>query len=98
MQRVLPTELDRCSNIAGIYDVSDQLRQHVYSRSQQSFAVGDAARERIGSPEQLREHLRKLRHAFLDGCGGLPESDAPLHTVVTGRREHKHYAVETIVF
>jgi hypothetical protein len=98
MERVLSGELDCCSPIAYLYDVHDQLRQHIYARSQQAFADGDAARDRIVSPEDLRQHQQKVRRAFLDGIGDLPTSTASLESVITRRVEYASYAVERIIF
>jgi cephalosporin-C deacetylase-like acetyl esterase len=98
MQTVLLSELDRCSLISYRYDVHDQLRQYICARSQQAFAAGDAARDRIGSPEELRQHQQRIRRVFLNGCGNLPASPTSLEAVITGRAENASYVVEKIIF
>ncbi|WP_231571607.1 hypothetical protein [Gordoniibacillus kamchatkensis] len=67
-----------------IYDAKDQLKRHVYGRSLEAFAAGDAARDVIRTTEQLEAHRAYLRTKFIENIGGLPPMDTPLHARVSG--------------
>lgn len=75
-----------------------QLKDHIYARSLEAFARGDAQRAQIKTPEALRERQTNLRRDFLEAIGGLPESDTPLNAVTTGTVEADGFRIENVVF
>lgn len=81
-----------------IYDVKDQLRQHIYSRSAEAFAAGDRARDEIADAGQLELRNSRMRSAFLQSLGGLPSSDAPLDPRITGTLRGDGYSIENVMF
>lgn len=86
------------SLVLGIYDVKDQLKQHVYQRSAEAFAAGDRARDAIQTLKQLDQRRAAAREAFLDGIGGLPHTDEPLSARVSGVTQIEGIRIENIVF
>ncbi|MGO4496298.1 alpha/beta hydrolase family protein [Paenibacillus sp. 2RAB27] len=80
------------------FDVKDQLRQYVYSRSLAAFAAGDRDRDAIVTQEQLETRRKTMRAKLLEQLGGLPSSDAALEPCVTETVAFAEYRVEKIVF
>ncbi|ANA80665.1 hypothetical protein C7121_03405 [Paenibacillus glucanolyticus] len=62
--------------ICTLYDTRDQLKTHVFDRSDAAFAVGDAMRDAIVTPEAARVRQVEIREAFLRSIGGLPDVSA----------------------
>lgn len=87
----------QCRRI-GLYDVKDQLKQHVYRRSAEAFAAGDCARDALSDIAQLERRKLHMREAFLQSIGGLPQSDASLDVQVTGILRGDGYTVEKVLF
>lgn len=81
-----------------IYDVKDQLKQLIYSRSEAAFAEGDRARDGVTTIEQLERRRDFLREAFISSMGGLPPSDTPLNPQITGVLRGDGYTIEKIMF
>lgn len=80
------------------YDVKDQLKQHVYRRSVEAFQAGDTARDGIQTREELERRRQAAREALLEGIGGLPAYDGPLHAEIVGEVRLKGMRIEKIVF
>src|SRR6266480_983383 len=76
-------ELER-SSPHWMYDVRDQLKRHVYGRSERAFAAGDAARDAITSPEALQTRQRELRAFLIASLGDLPPMDTALEPQIVG--------------
>ncbi|MBT2765256.1 acetylxylan esterase [Paenibacillus sp. ISL-20] len=62
--------------ICTLYDTRDQLKAHVFERSDAAFAAGDAIRDAIVTPEAARKRQEEIRGAFLRSIGGLPDTFA----------------------
>ncbi len=82
----------------GLYDVRDQLKRHIYRRSEEAFAAGDAARDAITSPTKLAARQEEIRKRFLASLGGLPPGDTPLNAQSLGIVEGAGFRVEKIVY
>src|ERR1051325_7074876 len=80
------------------YDVRDQLKRHIYNRSEKLFAAGDAARDAITSRPQLEERQKKIRSAVIAGIGGLPSMDTPLNARTVGELKGNGFKIEKIIF
>ncbi|GAA3402205.1 alpha/beta hydrolase family protein [Paenibacillus hodogayensis] len=90
------TELERyCCTL---YDTRDQLKRHIFDRSDRAFEEGDRARDRIADLEQLKARQARMKEAFLASIGGLPSSDTPLLPRITGTSQGSGYRVENVVF
>lgn len=80
------------------YDMREQLRQHVYKRSEDAFDMGDAARDRLISKEDLEARKIYMRSRFIEAIGGLPSFDTPLNPRITGTISCEGYRIEKIIF
>lgn len=80
------------------YNWKDQLTRHVYDRSDAAFARGDADRDALADSQAVDRRKSAIRAAFLDGIGGLPESDHPLSPVVTASIDERNLRIENVVF
>jgi hypothetical protein len=81
-----------------LYDVHDQLKRHVYSRSEKYFAMGDADRDQLKSKEQIITRQKWIRRAFLKSIGGLPENAKNLDARFVGRIECESFNIEKVIF
>lgn len=81
-----------------VYDVKDQLKQHVYGRSLAAFAEGDRSRDAIVTKGQLESRNREMREKLLASLGGLPSSDTPLDPQLTGTVRGDGFRIENIIF
>lgn len=80
------------------YDVRDQLKRHIYRRSEQAFAAGDAARDDITTREMLAARQKAATACFLAGIGGLPDSGSPLNARTVGIVQGDGFRVEKVIF
>jgi cephalosporin-C deacetylase-like acetyl esterase len=91
-------QLEQVSPGQWFYDVRDQLKQHVYRRSERAFAAGDAARNAITTREALLERQNAVRRFFIDSLGGLPPMDTPLAAQTVGTVEGNGFRIEKVIF
>jgi hypothetical protein len=91
-------ELEKASPGHYFYDLRDQLKWHVYRRSETAFAAGDAARDALTTREALEARQRALREHFLGLIGGLPPMDTPLEAQTVGVVEGDGFRIEKVVF
>src|SRR5687767_3273534 len=73
--------------VFGYAHPGSQLKDHVYTRSQRLFAMGDADRDRIRTLDALRQRQEDVRRFVISRVGGLPSADTPLNPRVTGTVE-----------
>lgn len=62
--------------VCTLYDTRDQLKAHVFERSDAAFAAGDAIRDSIVTAEAARKRQEDIKAAFLRSIGGLPDAFA----------------------
>lgn len=91
-------EMERSSPGDWFYNVRDQLKDHVYRRSERAFDAGDAARDQITTRAALEERQRELRRFFVAALGGLPSMDTPLAPRTVGQIEGDGFRVEKVVY
>ena len=91
-------DLEQFSPGHWFYDVGDQLKQHIYRRSTQAFAEGDARRDALQSAEQVIAHQWTIQETLLRGMGGLPPLDTPLNPLITGTVQGEGFRVEKVIF
>ena len=91
-------ETEKISPQRYFHDVEDQLKRHVYDRSEAAFAVGDAARDAVQSADALKARQEFIRSKFIESLGGLPPSDTPLNPRVVGTVEGDGFRIEKIIF
>ncbi|MFB3883373.1 MAG: alpha/beta hydrolase family protein [Armatimonadota bacterium] len=91
-------EMESRSPHDGLYDVRSQLQTFVYKRSEEAFAAADAARDAIGTPEELAGRQGWIRERFIECLGGLPESGTPLNARSVGTVECEGFRIEKVIF
>ncbi|MSU71377.1 MAG: hypothetical protein EXS43_03410 [Opitutus sp.] len=74
------------------------LKDHVYEHSRRFFAAGDAARDALQSPADVRRRQEAVRRGIIEGLGGLPPSDTPLNARVTGTVQGDGFTIEKIIY
>lgn len=84
-------------NVDGYYDVEDQLPQYLRRSAEQALEDGDREREEIDTRAALERHRTRMRSAFFEVLGGLPNR-TDLHPECTGTLERDGYTIEKIVF
>ncbi|HZT41199.1 MAG TPA: hypothetical protein VFA07_03375 [Chthonomonadaceae bacterium] len=92
------SELERNAPGDWFYDVHDQLKQHIYRRSERAFAAGDAARDAITTRGALEARQQAIREHFLAALGGLPPSELSLEARTVGTVEGEGFHIEKIIF
>lgn len=86
------------ANLDGFYDVSDQLPRHLRERAETQF---EAIREQKDAIQSVADHERRVervRAAFLDALGGLPEERTSLCAECTGVVSREGYSVEKVIY
>ena len=91
-------ELEKTQGPLFYYDVRDQLKRHIYGRSLEAFARGDAARDAIQTRAALERRQRLIRRTILRCIGGLPPSDSSLNARAVGVVKGRGYRIERIIF
>lgn len=81
----------------GYYDVKDQLKRHVYSRSESAFRAGDAARDAIRNAEELLNRQSHIRGHFKESVGGWPAVGIAVNAEVMKRTNYDGFTVENII-
>ncbi|MCE5322232.1 hypothetical protein LLG46_02830 [bacterium] len=80
------------------YNVSSQLRTHVYCREEAALAMGDAARDAIENIQQLDARRTEFRARLIENLGGLPPSDTPLNARIVGKVDCDGFTIEKVIF
>ncbi len=80
------------------YEVGDQLKQFIYKRSNEAFALGDAARKAVQSVEELEARRTNMREKFIESMGGLPSSDSPLNSQIAGVIQCNGFRIEKVIY
>src|SRR5579859_6383936 len=91
-------QLEQLSPGQHFYDVRDQLKWHVYHRSECAFAAGDAARDAITTRKALQARQRAVREFFIESLGGLPPMDTPLEAQTVGTVVGDGFQIEKVIF
>jgi cephalosporin-C deacetylase-like acetyl esterase len=91
-------EISNCLVSNSYHDVKDQLKQHVYNRSEIAFTKGDADRDAIKSTQSLLARQKAMRKAFIQKIGGLPSFDTPLNPKIVGTIQQDGFRIEKVIF
>lgn len=81
-----------------LYDVSVQLREKVYRRSEELFDHWQDVNDALGSSEDVYSRQADIRAAALAALGGLPESTEPLQPELRGTVRADGFTVEKVIF
>ncbi len=91
-------KLEKAVGQWSFYDVKEQLREHVYTRSEQAFDLGDEARDGLKTIRDIEKRRETLRGCFIDAIGGLPPADTPLNPRIVGDIRCDGCRIEKIIF
>ena len=80
------------------FSMKEQLREYIYSRSEEAFIDGEMQRDAIQSRQDVVARQKRIRNEFLRAIGGLPAVEAELHTQVAGVIKEEGLRIEKIVF
>ncbi|GGD82959.1 alpha/beta hydrolase family protein [Paenibacillus nasutitermitis] len=86
------------SFICTLYDTKDQLKRHIFDRSDAAFRQGDQDRDDIRSLEQLKARKQRMRRKFLEAVGGLPADAPSLNARTTGTIRQGNWRIENVIF
>jgi hypothetical protein len=81
-----------------LYELRDQLKRHIYTRSDAAFAKGDAARDAVKTKAQLAARQAYIRKTFLKCLGHMPPRNTPLNARTTATLQGDGFTVENILF
>ena len=59
------SEIEKNTQLPDFYYIRDQLKNHIFGRSEQAFLKGDRARDSISDIEQLEKRKKFIRESFL---------------------------------
>lgn len=80
------------------YDTREQLKAHIYGRSEKFFSQGDLIRDELRSRKQIEAHQKKVKTEFLKCLGGLPPRNPELNARTTGKIAAEGYVIEKVIF
>lgn len=81
-----------------LYDVGNQLRDHVHRRSREAFAQGNRDRDDVTDKASLSARQAFIRSTTLALLGGVPSMETPLQPRVTGVVKGNDFMIEKVVF
>ena len=81
----------------GIYDTKSQLQRYIYEKQERYIKQGERRRKLLNK-DTLPSYQKKIRKAFLDAIGGLPDSNTPLNAEITGVIKCDGYIIQKIIF
>lgn len=90
--------LERLSPGEWFHDVRDQLKWHVYRRSEQAFELGNAERDALSSEEMIRARQTALKRHFISSLGGLPEPSGPPRASVAGALQGNGFSIQKLIY
>jgi hypothetical protein len=91
-------DIEKSSANNYFHSMKDQFQRLVYGRSEEVFAAGDAARDKITNMKQLEERRKLIRKTFISSIGGLPSMNTPLKSKVVGSIQEKGFRIEKIIY
>jgi hypothetical protein len=91
-------ELEKHSPSDYLYDLRDQLKRHIFTRSDAAFAKADKTRDAIKTKSQLAARQKYIRQAFLKSMGHFPAKKSPLNPQITGTHQGDGFVVHNVIF
>lgn len=79
-------------------DVSSMMRDYVMERARQCLTRTASEKAALATVEQVKERQARVREAFLEALGGLPERSEELDPVWGQLRERSEYSVQNVMF
>ncbi len=75
-----------------------QLKDHIYERSRQLFARGEAERDALRNPAAVQARQAAIRKFIAESLGGLPSSNTPLNARTTGTVAGNGFTIEKVIY
>lgn len=85
------------ANLDGYYDVQDQLPRYLRAQASEHFEAERVHKEAIRTVDDHERHVDRIRKAFLEGLGGLPDERTPLNARSAGTLTRDGYSIEKMV-
>jgi len=76
----------------------EQLKDFIYRKQEDKFDWADGVRAEIQNVEALEAYNKDMRAKFIEGIGGLIETDAPLDAQRIRMEDCGEFFIETILF
>ncbi|MCL7417670.1 MAG: hypothetical protein M8354_07515, partial [Halalkalicoccus sp.] len=86
------------ANLDGFYDVEEQLPRYLCERAETAFEAERSDKEAIETVDDHERRVKRIRTAFFDALGGLPDERTPLCAERAGVVERDGYSIEKIVY
>lgn len=97
-QPFLVHQLEDIGRNWSIYDVKDQFKHFIYKTADAEFERGNAERDAIRTEKEINKRRKTMREKFIAAIGGLPSSDTPLNSKITGVIQDDGFRIEKIIF
>lgn len=91
-------ELLDIDSVRYFYSTQNQLKDHIYKRSQNYFDNAKKTRSSIYVKEQLEKYNHAMKDIFLNNIGGIAFDNEPLNAKVTSSKDYGEYYMENIIF
>lgn len=85
-------------NLDGYYDVEDQLPRYLRERADEHFEAERVHKENVRTVDDHERHVDRIREAFVEALGGLPNERTPLNVRSTGTLVREGYSIEKVIF
>ncbi len=86
------------SHVNGYYDISDQVAHDLRRRAEAHFRRQAQEKAAFRTVADFEAHRGRVRTAFLQAMGGLPEERTPLSPVCTGKIDRGGYVIEKVIY
>ncbi|WP_164821441.1 alpha/beta hydrolase family protein [Paenibacillus koleovorans] len=80
-----------------LFNAREQLKRHVYARSEQAFCQGDLDRDNITTIAEIQERQRYIREGFARSIGLEPHSGGEVPVIHSGAILRKGYTIEKLL-
>jgi hypothetical protein len=90
--------MDTLQPVGSYADLPNMMHAYITRRARAHIANTNAEKAALSTPEQLRARQVRVRQAFLDGIGGLPEEACALEPVWGELRDRGAYSVQNVMF
>lgn len=90
--------MDTLYQIGSYGDVTNMVYAEVMDRARQCFARTAAEKAALNTPDAVQAWQQRMRQAFLEALGGLPEETCDLDPVWGELRQRDGYSVQNVMF
>ena len=91
-------ELELNMSQVGLIEAKSNIREDVIRRTLPFLSLADERREKVDSPEKLKEYQKFVRDSFIESIGGLPALDTPMNPKCVKTYDAGDFTVECIIF